>query len=139
MNAKKKNRSYLAELAIPDQRKLNPKIMRMVLSDQYTRIDLGYVAPWIYIGGGWIRIAPYTFLQVHGSEQRYKLIRAENIPIAPDRHDFESIQDWKVFTLYFEPIPIANCVLDMIEEEEPDENDFNYSNLEIINLIEIIE
>jgi hypothetical protein len=31
-----------------------------------------------------------------------------------------------MFTLYFEPIPIADCIIDMIEEEHPSENDFNY-------------
>lgn len=139
MKRKKKNLIYLAELEIPGQSEMNPKIMRLILSELYTQIDFGYTAPWMYDGGGWIKIAPYTFLQIQGSKHRYKLIRVENIPIAPERHDFESIQDWKVFTLYFEPIPFEKCIIDMIEEIEPDENDFNYTNIRIINLIEILE
>ena len=123
------NKYFLAELDAGNQVKSNPEILRVILSDQYTRIDFGYVAPWIYVRGGWIRIAPHTFIKVNGSSKSYKLIEAKNIPLAPEQFEFESTEDWRVFSLYFEPIPLNDCQIDIIEEETPTQNDFNYYNI----------
>jgi hypothetical protein len=131
---KKLDSIYLTTVETGEQRKKNPKVLRVILSSNYTRIDFGYVAPWIYKKGGWIKIAPYTFIQVQGSPKHYALLEAENIPISPKRLDFESTEDWQVFTLYFEPIPIMDCVIDIIEEEEPNANDFNFYGIEIKNV-----
>ena len=116
---------------VGNQAKSNPEILRVILSDQYTRIDFGYVAPWIYVRGGWITIAPHTFIKVHGSSKYHKLIEAKNIPLAPEQFEFESTEDWRVFSLYFEPIPLADCQFDIIEEENPTQNDFNFYNIMI--------
>jgi hypothetical protein len=74
---------------------------------------------------------------VHGSEKRYALKEAINITLAPEQHHFESTEDWQVFTLIFEPIPIKDCVIDIIEEEEPDANDFNYYGIELRHVNEV--
>jgi hypothetical protein len=50
----------------------------------------------------------------------------------------ESTEDWQVFTLLFEPIPIKDCVIDIIEEESPDENDFNFYGIQLKKLIWLI-
>lgn len=131
---KKIVKSYLPILEVGDQRKKNPKILRIILSEKYTRIDFGYVAPWIYERGGWIRIAPYTFVQVHGSDKRYALIEAQNIPIAPEQLNFESTEDWKVFTLFFEPLPLKDCTIDLIEEENPEDTDFNFYGIKLLDV-----
>lgn len=128
---KNTKRYFLAELEVGKQDKSNPEILRVILSDQHTRIDFGYVAPWIYDRGGWIRIAPHTFLKVHGSPKHYKLIGSKNIPLAPEQFEFESTEDWRVFSLYFEPITHKDCKIDIIEEEKPTENDFNFYNIQI--------
>lgn len=128
--------SYLPTLEVGDQRKKNPKILRIILSEKHTRIDFGYVAPWIYERGGWIRIAPYTFVQVHGSDKRYALIEAQNIPIAPEQLNFESTEDWKVFTLFFEPLPLKDCTIDLIEEEKPEDTDFNFYGIKLTKITE---
>ena len=132
---KKSDNLYLATIDTGEQRKKNPKVLRVMLSPTFTRIDFGYVAPWIYDKGGWIRIAPYTFIQVAGASKRYKLINAENIPVSPERLDFESTEDWQVFTLYFEAIPIENCVIDIIEEENPSPKDFNFYGIVLSNVL----
>ena len=62
---------------------------------------------------------------------------AINIPIAPARHDFESKADWKVFSLYFEPIPIVDCSINIIEEENPDSKDFNYYDIKLEQVKEV--
>jgi hypothetical protein len=134
---KKNNKQYLAAIHTPHEQRQNPQVLRIILSDECTRIDFGYVAKWIYEKGGWIRIAPHTFIQVHGSEKRYALKEAINITLAPEQHHFESTEDWQVFTLIFEPIPIKDCVIDIIEEEEPDANDFNYYGIELRHVNEV--
>ena len=126
---------YLATIETGEQRKKNPKVLRVILSTQYTRIDFGYVAPWIYDKGGWIKIAPYTFVQVAGSKKRYTLLEAANIPVAPERLDFESTEDWQVFTLYFEAIPVHDCIIDIIEEVQPSSRDFNFYGIVLSDLL----
>lgn len=131
---KKIKKTFIPEIETGTQKKRNPEILRVLLNEDYTRIDFGYVAPWIYDKGGWIKIAPYTFLRVNGSSKRYNLKEAQNIPVSPERLDFESTQDWQVFTLYFEPIPLRDCIFDMIEEEEPTSKDFNFYGVKLLNV-----
>lgn len=129
--------AFVVQPIFGQQRKQNPEVLRVVLSSDYTRIDFGYAAPWIYVKGGWINIAPYTFLEVNSTRQRYKLINAVNIPLAPDRHDFESKEDWRVFSVYFEPIPLIDCTINIIEEENPSNNNFNYYDIQLTNVSEV--
>lgn len=129
--------AFVVQPIIGEQRKQNPVILRVVMSTDYTRIDFGYAAPWIYIKGGWINIAPYTYLEINSTSERFKLIEAVNIPLAPDRHDFESQEDWRVFSVYFEPIPLGDCSINIIEEENPESTNFNYYNIELKNVKEV--
>lgn len=124
--------TYLVNLDSGDQLDGNPKLLRALLNKDFTRIDFGYVAPWIYDRGGWINIAPHTFLRLEGSAKRYHLHEAINIPIAPNKLDFESTEDWRAFSLVFEPIPLKSCRLDIIESEKDDKNDFNYYSIEMV-------
>jgi hypothetical protein len=50
----------------------------------------------------------------------------QNIPLSPERLDFEYVEDWTVFSLYFESLPIQDCSIEITEEEEevPRENYF---------------
>ena len=122
---------YLVKLDEGSQEINNPKILRVLMGNEYTKIDFGYIAPWIYDRGGWIRIAPYTHIQVQGSKKRYALIEAINIPLAPQQFEFESTEDWRVFSLLFEPIPLKDCIIDIIEEEEPNSDDFNFYDIKL--------
>jgi hypothetical protein len=131
----KEAKKQLANFNAGNQGDNNPKIMRIMLSEDNVQVDFGYVAPWIYHRGGWIHIKPNTYLQVKGSKKKYKLTDAKNIPIKPAQLDFESIEDWQVFSLFFEPIPVKKCVIDIIEEEKPDENDFNFYDIQLLDFI----
>lgn len=133
---RKRKKRYLIAPNIGEQKKKNPVILRMILSEESTQIDFGYAAPSIYVNGGWIRIAPETYLQIHGSPIRYPLKQVKNIALAPEQLNFESKQDWCVFSLYFEPIPIQDCVFDMIETETPSPNDFNYYGIKLTSVKE---
>ena len=109
----------------------NPDLLRIHLTPEYTKVDFGYVAKDIYTNGGWIRIAPETFIENKMTKQRYMLVNAENIPLAPMHHYFETKKDWRYFSLLFPSIPQKDCVLNIIEVENGTPNDFNYYNIEL--------
>ena len=134
-------KTYLATIEVPGGKRKNPEVMRIILGNEHTQIDFGYKAERMYINGGWIRIAAETHLVVHGLEKRFMLREAQHIPIAPEQHYFESYKDWRVFTLFFEPIPIKDCVIDIIESEQPNTNDFNYYGIKLkdVTATEIIK
>ena len=121
--------SILFEIKVPE--KQNPKMLRVVLTENYTRIDFGYTTPWFYEKGGWITISPDTYLKLKHLDHKFSLINTEGIAISPKRLDFESTEDWQFFSLFFEPIPKTDCVFDMIESENPTKNDFNYYGVEL--------
>jgi hypothetical protein len=128
---------FLVKVDAGNQENKNPKILRVHMGAEYIKIDFGYIAPWIYDRGGWINIAPYTYIQVQGSKKKYTLKEAINIPLAPQQFEFESTEDWRVFSLLFEPIPIKDCIIDIIEEEEPNSYDFNFYNVKLVDVSEM--
>ena len=135
-----RDKTLLLELNIIRRPNTNLVVLRALLDKEYTRIDFGYIATNHFIKGGWIRIAAETYLKIHGDDQKYKLTHADNIPIAPDHFNFQSNKDWQFFSLYFDPIPQKNMMIDIIEAENPDANDFNYYGIElnIENAVEIL-
>ena len=116
---------------IKDTEHQNPKMLRVILTENYTRIDFGYTTPWYYIKGGWIKISPDTYLKLNRSKKKFQFVEADGIAIAPNRLDFQSTEDWQFFSLYFEPLPTEDCTFDMIEKENPTKNDFNYYGVEL--------
>jgi hypothetical protein len=109
----------------------NPKVLRVILHPDFTRIDLGYNTTTEFFKGGWIRMSPKTYVQVEGSSEKFLLKETTGITIAPKKVVFQSVKDWQFFTLYFEPIPQKDCVINIIEEEKPSPNDFNYYGIEL--------
>ena len=103
-----------------------------MLDTEFTRLDFGYSAISIYIKGGWFNIYPQTHLRVHGIAEPFPLTHADGVTFAPDRFHFESNKDWAYFSLYFKPIPIQSCVIDVIEEEDATEDTFNYYGVTIM-------
>lgn len=129
---KSTDKTILFEIPDREDLKENPKMLRVVVSNEFTRVDFGYSARWFYDKGGWIRIAPHTYIEVAETKKQYKLTRAEGIPIAPTQHYFESTKDWQFFSLFFEPIPLEGSVINIIEEVNPDSNDFNYYGIDLV-------
>lgn len=122
---------HLAKIQVGNQVKQNPVILRVLVSETHTRIDFGYAAPWMYVKGGWIHISKDSFIKRENDEKKYALLFAENIPIAPDQFHFESKEDWRVFSLFFEPIDRENCRIDIIEKENGNEQDFNFHTIQL--------
>lgn len=133
----KKVDAYLVHTE-PPKAQDNPRVLRILLLPHATQIDFGYVAPWIYKRGGWIRIAPHTHIKYHGANQKFHLLDSKNIPIAPKHHHFESVQDWMMFSLWFEALPATATHIDIIEEEFPSADDFNFYNISLQPRIPLI-
>ncbi len=119
----------------------NPKLVRIQLHPEYTKVDFGYIAREIYYRGGWIKMASGSFLEVIETGKRYQLQLAENIPIAPIQHHFESKKDWRYYSLYYLPIPMQDCTINIIEVENGTLNDFNYYDIQLRmeNGMEVLE
>ncbi len=130
---KKPTKSLLFDVSKQDQAKnrTNPRLLRVLLSEQTTRLDFGYVATAYYHKGGWITISPDTYLQIKGSPERYLFKEAEGIALAPEKLNFESTKDYQFFSLYFEALPGSNLVFDMIEHYPGTPNDFNCYGIEL--------
>ena len=109
----------------------NPDLLRIILDTEYTKIDFGYTAKEIYDSGGWIRMEKDTFIEIKETGKRYVLTQAIGIPINPEYHYFESIKDWRYFSLFFPAIPQTDCMINIIEIENGSKNDFNYYDIEL--------
>lgn len=120
-------------LSDPPYKSLSSKLqlLRIEFGPQFTVADFGYQATRHYISGGWIRISKDTFIRVKKTGEKFTLLRAENIPIAPEQHNFQSSKDWLFFQLFFPAIPFRNCKLDIIENEPEETTDFNFYDIEI--------
>ena len=127
----KSNKNLLFSLNTLGHGPSNPILLRLLLTDSYTKADFGYTTSDVFINGGWIKIAQETFIEDAVTLARYPLLRAEGITIAPALKEFKSKKDWQYFSLYFQPIPQKNCTIHIIEAIEATVNDFNYYNIEI--------
>ena len=101
-------------------------------TDEYTRIDFIYKAPCYYINGGWVQLESNSFIRPVGSETKYKLIQAINIPIAPTKHYFNRCGEYLRYTLLFPALPKNTRKIDIIEKEAPG-TFFNFYNIDFSN------
>ena len=108
-----------------------PCLLRIIVSDKYTRIDFGYQADPIYDHGGWITIAPNTYLHIKGTDSKLLMTKAENIPLEPEKKDLQSKVDSLYFNFYFPPLPQGISSFDLIEEEDSLEHPFNYYDIRL--------
>lgn len=125
-----------------DAGRQNPSILRITVRENETQIDLGYSAFNMYIKGGWIRIHPDTYLEDKKTGNHYKLTKAEGIPIAPDKHEFQTKTDWQYFSLFFEPLPQKDLIIDFIEPNSlvPSDNGSNFDFYGIqLKLVDALE
>lgn len=109
----------------------NLKLLRVELSTNYTKIDFGYQPTENQKVVGKIRIPKETYLSIVNEKKKFKLIRAENIPIAPKQHNFKTATDSLFFSLYFEPVPVKCCDLNLMEKEANAESGFTFYSIEL--------
>lgn len=109
----------------------NLKLLRVTLTNEHSKFDFGYQATDYYTRGGWVKISKDTFVRVQKTGLKYILTKADNIPIAPYKHNFKTTKDWLYFSLYFPPLPIKSGFIDLIEAEPGEKTDFNFWNIEL--------
>lgn len=123
--------SYLINEPAYKAAKGRPQLLRIEFNDAFTKVDFGYQATSYYVKGGWVRIHKNTFIKVKATGKKYTLTRAENIPITPSQHNFNTAKDWLYFSLFFPAIELKTGKLDLIEAEQGDDTDFNYYDIVI--------
>lgn len=100
------------------------KIMRIEMEEDYTRIDF------VYNNGkyGWVQIQPESFIRPCGTETAYGLVKAQGIPLAPQKKYFSNPNQTLYYTLYFPALPKGVKEIDIIEKESrvPGHNYFNF-------------
>ena len=135
----KKNKKLVFNLNVIGHGESNPILLRISLYSEITKIDFGYVTTDKYNYGGWIKIAPETFIENTVTKERFVLTNAVGITLAPAKRNFESNKDWQYFSLYFPAIPQKDCTLNIIEKIKGNKNDFNYYDvaLKMENAIEV--
>lgn len=135
----KKNKKLVFNLNVIGHGESNPILLRISLYPDVTKIDFGYVTTDKYNYGGWIKIAPETFIENTVTKERFVLTNAVGITLAPAKRNFESNKDWQYFSLYFPAIPQKDCTLNIIEKIKGNKNDFNYYDvaLKMENAIEV--
>jgi hypothetical protein len=90
-------------------------IEKISLDDDFTRIDFVYIAPKKYLNGVWLQIDSGCYIRPIGSEIRYKMVSAINIPLAPSKFYFKSQGQVHQFTLLFPALPKSVKQIDIIE------------------------
>jgi hypothetical protein len=91
-------------------------IEKISLGDDFTRIDFVYISPKKYINGGWIQIDSGCYIRPIGTDTRYKMVKAVNIPIAPTKYHFKACGQVHHFSLLFPAIPKNVKQIDIIEK-----------------------
>lgn len=104
------------------------KLLSIEVTDEYTRIDFEYISPHIYVNGGWIEMDSNSYIRPVGSDEKFPLLHAVGIPIAPQKHWFKAKGVLHYYTLYFAPIPKNTTLIDIIEKEAPGDY-FNFYNV----------
>lgn len=116
------------------------QLLRIIISDDYTRIDFGYISTGYYIKGGWVRISPKTFFRNCKTHEIFPLTKADNIPLSPNKFEFKTTIDWLYYSLYFPTMPIEDLIIDVIESEPQTPTTFNFYGVKLLkkDAIEII-
>jgi hypothetical protein len=109
----------------------NVQLLRIIVTKVETKIDFGYQATDFYDDGGWIKINPLTFIRPSGTNKKFILTNAYNIPYGPEVLQMNSTIGWRYFSLTFPPIAEGIDLIDLIEEEFGDKNDFNFFRIKL--------
>lgn len=111
-----------------DEYSLN--IDKIELSEYSTTIYCTHTAPDIYTNGGWVRIEPNIILKETYGSRRYKLIKAEGIPLSPNKFNYSYKGQKLTFRLIFPKIANDISLIDLIECEGSS-NCFNFYGIKI--------
>jgi ATP-dependent 26S proteasome regulatory subunit len=114
---------------------MNPycTIIRILADEEGVKIEFRYIN--VYDSSGWVRINPETFIRPEGTAMQLKMIKAEDIAVAPEKDIMKSKDDILFFSLYFPPLPPNTKSIDIIEYEKDDETAFNFYSVSLTSNI----
>lgn len=95
------------------------RVKSVEATEEYTRIDFIYKSSKIWDNGGWIQIEGNSYIQAKGSSEKYTLIKAIGIPLAPTKHYFKRKGQHFEYTLIFPALPKSTTCIDIIERKAP--------------------
>ena len=105
------------------------KVESIECTEEYTRIDFHYRSSQHYHNGGWIQMDRGAYIQPVNSPQKYTLVKAIGIPIAPLKHYFSKQGEHYTYTLIFPALPKNTKKINIIEKEAPGTY-FNFYNVD---------
>jgi len=106
-------------------------ILRVVIDEEFTRVDFLYWSLKNNNMGKWIQIEKDTYIRALNCDKKLKLMKAENIGVSPNKSFFKTKLNLLNFTLYFPPLPKDLVAFDLIEKDTTNENYFNFHKINL--------
>jgi len=94
----------------------NVGIESISFDDEITRIDFIYISKEEFGNSSWVKIERNSFIRPVGSDIKYSLIKAINIPYAPSKHFFKCAGQVLRYTLLFPALPKSTKEIDIVEK-----------------------
>ncbi len=111
-----------------DENSLN--IDKIELKENSTILYCTHTSPSTYKNGGWVRIEPNIILKEAYGSRRYRLIKAEGIPLSPEKFTYSYIGQTLSFRLIFPKVANDINLIDLIECQDS-RNCFNFYGIKI--------
>lgn len=104
------------------------EITKIEITDKYTIVSFHFESEGgTFELGGWIALDKNMYIKNALTHKKYYLIKAHNIPILPQRIDFQGKYS-RSFKAYFPPISPATKTMHIIEEAT---NGFNFYKIRL--------
>jgi S1-C subfamily serine protease len=95
----------------------NCEIVKIERTSYNTTVYFKYKASEDYTNGEWICASGQFFIRDTYSKLKYKLIKANDIPICPTKYHFQYKGQLLEFNIVFEALPNSTIKIDIIEDE----------------------
>jgi len=110
------------------------RVLRITEEDGLTRIDFVCHARAII----WANMEPDGFIRPVNTSIQLTMVKAANIPMAPDKHWFKNRDQALYYTLYFPALSKEVKAIDIIEKEvKVQPHNFRYFNFYEVSLVRI--
>jgi hypothetical protein len=104
----------------------NISIVRILIDEETTRIDFVYQKNFSKVLKQSFQISPDCYIKICSEDIKYKLLKADNIAIAPFKNCQIGNSVLFAFSLFFPAIPKNAQRIDVVESEAKDKNYFNF-------------
>ena len=116
--------------SITKQDEYSLTIDKIELSNNSTIIYCTHTAPDTYENGGWVRVEPGIILKETYGSRKYKLVKAEGVPLSPNKFTYSYKGQKLTFRLVFPKVANDISLIDLIECED-NRNCFNFYGIKI--------